>query len=162
VYWLVGRNIVSGYVDGTFRPYASTTRGQLAKIVVLGEGWQIDTTNGPHFSDVPADHTFYAYVETALHHGVVSGYGDRTFRPGAEVSRGQLAKIVVSARGWAMDTTGGPHFSDVAVDSTFYAYVETALLHGIVSGYGDGTFRPGNPATRGQIAKIVYQALNEP
>ncbi len=55
----------------------------------------------------------------------------------------------------------GQHFWDVAVNSTFYPYVETALQHGIISSYGDNTFRPGNPATRGQIAKIVYQALNE-
>jgi len=34
--------------------------------------------------------------------------------------------------------------------------VETAVCHGVVTGYADHTFRPANPATRGQIAKIVY------
>jgi hypothetical protein len=158
----VSQGIVSGYADGTFRPYNSATRGQISKIVVLGEGWTIDTTDGPHFSDVPATQTFYPYVETALRHGVISGYGDGTFRPAANVTRGQLAKIVVSARAWRIDVTGGPHFSDVGVDNTFYAYVETALHNDVLSGYADGTFRPGNLATRGQIAKIMYGALNRP
>jgi hypothetical protein len=78
------------------------------------------------------------------------------------VTRGQLSKIIVSARGWTIETTGGPHFRDVATDNPFYAYVETALRHEVLSGYGDGTFRPGNQATRGQIAKIMYGALNQP
>jgi hypothetical protein len=34
--------------------------------------------------------------------------------------------------------------------------------NGVVNGYPDGTFRPGNPATRGQIVKIVIGAFNLP
>jgi hypothetical protein len=30
-----------------------------------------------------------------------------------------------------------------------------------VSGYADGTFRPYNDATRGQISKIVYLAVTD-
>ena len=45
----------------------------------------------------------------------------------------------------------------------FFQFVETAYCHGIISGYACGPscleFRPGNNATRGQIGKIVYQAL---
>jgi hypothetical protein len=33
------------------------------------------------------------------------------------------------------------------------------VSNNIVSGYPDGTFRPYNYATRGQIAKIVYGAV---
>ena len=157
---LASRGIISGYADGTFRPYNNTTRGQLSKIVVLAQGWPIDTTGGPHFTDVPTTHPFYGFVETAYSHGIISGYSDGTFRAGNDVTRGQLSKIVVAARGWAMDTTGGPHFSDVPTTNAFYAYVETAYNHGIISGYSDGTFRVGSNATRGQIARIVYNALN--
>src|SRR5437868_11825119 len=60
---------ISGYIDDTFRPYNTTTRAQLTKVVVLARGWPIDTTGGPHFTDVPTDHPFYAYVETASQHG---------------------------------------------------------------------------------------------
>ena len=47
------QDIRDGYADGTFRWGNNVTRGQLCKIVVLAEGWAIDTTGGPHFSDVP-------------------------------------------------------------------------------------------------------------
>ena len=161
VLYLAARGVVSGYADGTFRPSANTTRGQLAKIIVLGENWPPDTTGGPHFADVPPGYVFYNAIETAVNHGILGGYADGTFRPGADVTRGQVSKIVVNAQGWATATTGGPHFGDVPPGSPFYPYVETAVAHGILSGYADHTFRPGNPATRGQIAKIVVNAVTD-
>jgi Tol biopolymer transport system component len=51
-------------------------------------------------------------------------------------------------------------FTDVAVGSTFYDYVQWMACHRIASGYADGTFRVGNNATRGQISKIVALAYN--
>jgi TolB protein len=49
-------------------------------------------------------------------------------------------------------------FSDVPVGSTFYDYINWITCHGIASGYADGTFRPNNNATRGQISKMVALA----
>jgi hypothetical protein len=150
---------ISGYADNTFRPYNYTTRGQLAKIIVLAEGWTLDTNGGPHFTDVEPGYVFYPFVETAYNHRVISGYADGTFRPGNNITRGQLSKVVVSAEGWPFDTQGGPHFTDVPPADPFYEYIETAYNHGIIVGYADGTFRPGSLATRGQIAKIVHSAI---
>ena len=161
-WYLACHGAISGYANGTFRPYNDTTRGQLSKIIVLAVGWAIDTTGAPHFSDVLASNTFYGYVETAFNHQIISGYSDGTFRWGNNVTRGQLSKIVVLARQWVLSTEGGPHFSDVAVANPFYSYIETAYHRNIISGYSDGTFRPGNNATRGQISKIVYQAISIP
>jgi hypothetical protein len=161
VVYLSSHGIVSGYADGTFRPYNNTTRGQLCKIMVLAEGWPVECAT-QHFSDVPPNNVFYCYIETAYNHGIISGYADGTFRPGNNVTRGQLCKIIVLAEEWPVDTSGGPHFSDVPEGSAFYDYVETAYNHAIISGYADGTFRPGNPATRGQICKIVYNAITSP
>ena len=51
-------------------------------------------------------------------------------------------------------------------DNPFYAHIETAYLHNIISGYSCGPscleFRPVNNATRGQICKIVYLAITVP
>jgi hypothetical protein len=160
--YLYCHGAISGYDDGTFRPYSSTTRGQLTKIVVLGEGWAIDTSGGPHFSDVPISNPFYDYVETAYNKGIINGYADGTFRWGSNVTRAQLCKILVLAEAWPTDTHGGPHFVDVPENNPFYSYVETAYNRGIISGYADATFRPGSDATRGQISKIVYLSVTAP
>src|SRR5439155_16553667 len=71
---LACRGVISGYDDGTFRPYNNTTRGQLAKIVVLAEGWPRYTPPTPTFRDVSPGDPFYTYIETAYHQGIISGY----------------------------------------------------------------------------------------
>ncbi|HUS16667.1 MAG TPA: S-layer homology domain-containing protein [Chloroflexia bacterium] len=160
VTYLSCEGAISGYADGTFRPYANITRGQLMKILALSQGWTLVNPATPTFSDVPRSNPFYIYIETAVRQAVISGYSDGTFRPGAEVTRGQICKVVVLAHGWALLNPPTPRFSDVDAGNPFYAYVETAAARGIVGGYTDGTFRPGNAATRGQLAKIVYEALH--
>jgi N-acetylneuraminic acid mutarotase len=179
VQYLYCRGAISGYADGTFRPYNNTTRAQLSKIVVLGFALPIQTPVGGaySFTDVAPGSTFFDYVETATVHNLVTGYGCGVsnpqtgapepcdggnrpyYRAGNNVTRGQLSKIVVAAAGWTLINPPSPTFNDVAPGSTFYAYVETAVCHSILGGYADGSFRPGNPATRGQISKIVYLAL---
>ena len=49
-------------------------------------------------------------------------------------------------------------FSDVPEGSTFYSWVQTAARRGFVGGYPDGTFRPANNVTRGQLCKIIVNA----
>ncbi len=185
VRYLYCRGVVSGYDDGTFRPYNQTTRSQTAKIVVLAEGWVLANPDSPTFADVPYGSTFYTYVETASSQGILGGYpcgaegepcddvGRAYFRPYAEVTRGQVAKLVTLARSWPILDPVDPTFSDVPPGSTFYGYVETASQRGIIGGYPCGAegepcddqnrpyFRPTNPATRGQIAKIVYLAISD-
>jgi len=153
------RNIVDGYSDNTFHPNDNALRGLLAQWVVRARGWALDTTGAPHFSDVATTDPLYPYIETAYGHGVLSGYSDGTFRPYTQVTRGQMSKMIVNALGWTIDTTGGPHFSDVPTSNAFYAQIETLYNHGAVSGYGDGTFRWGAPLTRGQLSKVLYNAV---
>ncbi len=180
--------VIAGYADGTFRPYANTTRAQMVKIVVLGFGLPIVTpAPGEYvFADVLPSNPFFAVVETAAHAGLVGGYtcgepgepcDDHNrpyFHPYADVNRGQLAKIAVLGAGWALQNPPVGTFADVVPGSPFYNYIETAICHGIISGYDCGGpgepcdpnnrpyFRPYHSATRGQIAKIVDMALGAP
>jgi hypothetical protein len=189
VLYLSCHGVVTGYSDGTFRPYNPTTRAQMVKIVVLGFGIPIVTPTAPAytFTDVPRDHTFFYAVETAVLHNIITGYpcggplepcdsqNRPYFRPGANVTRGQLSKIVVIGAGWLLHNPPSPGtFEDVPTTNTFYAYIETAYCHGIISGYQCGGagepcdpenrpyFRPFNDATRGQIAKLQYLAITNP
>jgi 5'-nucleotidase/2',3'-cyclic-nucleotide 2'-phosphodiesterase/3'-nucleotidase/5'-nucleotidase len=119
------------------------------------------TPTEPAFSDVSPADWFYEVVSTAVGKGIVGGYADGTFRPYSNVTRGQLSKIIALARRWPLLDPVEPHFSDVERGSTFYSFIETAQYHGVVSGYGDGTFRENANATRGQLAKMLYVALTQ-
>ena len=121
------------------------------------------------FSDVPANHTFYASIRCLACQGIVSGYSDGTFRPNNQVTRGQLAKMVSNAAGFSEPVTGQT-FQDVPPTNTFYEWIERLTNRGHMSGYtcggvGDPCVPPGRPyfhpfsnATRGQTAKIVSNA----
>lgn len=177
-----------------FKPQNPTTRGQMAKIVTLAFEFPTDTTGGPHFEDVPSGHTFYSYAETAFNLGLVVGYpcggagepcgaGNKPYyRPNVSVTRGQIAKIVVSGAiladpgNWTLENPPTNTFEDVGVGSTFFRYIETAYSHGVIEGYPCGTapagvcvppdnkpyFLPSAIATRAQISKIVYLSANYP
>jgi hypothetical protein len=162
VSYLYCAGAISGYSDNTFRPYNNTTRGQLVKIVVLAENWPLYIPGTPTFNDVGPTSPFFAYIETAVQHQMISGYADGTFRPNNNVTRGQVCKIISIAERWAVIDPVDPHFSDVGVDNPFYIFVETAFSKGVISGYSDGTFRWSSNATRGQLSKIVYTAVTQP
>jgi len=106
------------------------------------------------FTDVHPTDYFYEPVRYLYCHGVISGYADNTFRPYNNTTRGQMVKIVVLGFGYPIQTPATPTFSDVPVSHPFYQFVETAAANNIVSGYADGTFRPQNNVTRGQLSKI--------
>jgi hypothetical protein len=186
VIYMYCNGIITGYEDNTFRPYNSTTRSQMTKIVVLGFGIDLSTNETPTFADVPTSNPFYVFVETAYENELVTGYNcggpgepcddeDRPyFRPFNLVTRGQLSKITVIGAGWTAINPTTPTFADVPTNNVFYTFIETAFCHEILSGYncgGEGEpcddenrpyFRSGVNATRGQIAKIVYFAILDP
>jgi hypothetical protein len=49
-------------------------------------------------------------------------------------------------------------FTDVPPGSTFYPYIHCLVCEGLATGYDDDTFRPNDPTSRGQLAKIVSNA----
>ena len=66
---------MAGYADGTFRPGASVTRGQLAKILASAAGLTnaIPSTQRT-FSDVPNSNAFWLFIERLAETGAISGY----------------------------------------------------------------------------------------
>jgi hypothetical protein len=180
---LASRNILSGYSDGTFRPNNPITRGQLSKVVSNAAGFSENHTNQT-FQDIPVGSTFHLFIERLASRGIVGGYncggpgepcvppGNRPyFRPNANTTRGQFAKIVSSARGYN-DTPGNQSFQDVPPSNTFFLWVQRLYIHGVMSGYACGGagepcvppgnlpyFRPANNGTRAQVSKIVANSF---
>ena len=90
------------------------------------------------------------------------------FRPYAQVTRGQISKIVAIAALLPAPPAGQQTFEDVPPTSTFWEWIEELASGGAIGGYACGGagepcvppqnrpyFRPGNNVTRGQAAKIV-------
>ncbi len=127
------------------------------------------------FMDVPNDSTFYPFIHCLACLGIINGYaegcetGSPCFKPGNDVTRGQIAKIVSNSAGFN-DDPGVQIFEDVPLGSTFYDFIGRLASRGVMQGYpcgGPGEpcgtanrpyFRPNGTATRGQLAKIVSNA----
>ena len=164
--WPFERGILSGYAGGIFRPAAYTTRGEFAKIAVNAFGVPAYTpTSGQSFSDVPRSHPFFRYVEAAARANVIQGLGNSSFGINRNITRADATLIVVHTRGYALLNPTIPTFSDVPRD--FYAYqaIETLAARGIINGSSGGggfIFRPADPITRGELAKVTRRAIESP
>ena len=89
--------LVAGYDDGKFRPDASVSRAEMA--VILSR--MIEKTfprAGAGFPDVPGDHWAAEEIAALAASGILRGYEDGTFRPSAEVSRGEVAVLIERMR----------------------------------------------------------------
>ncbi len=179
----------AGAINGTdathFSPAGTSSRGQFAKVVVLGFGTPLYTPTTQDFVDVPPSYFAYAFIESGFHAGILSGYDPATcaahglgtpcYLPNLPITRGQLTKLVVNAGGYTLITPiiGGQDFQDVPPNSTFYTSIETAYHNGIVNGYPCGTPPAGacvpptnlpyflslNNIRRDQMAQIVYEGI---
>lgn len=160
---LAAAGVLDGYTDGRFHPEGVVTRAQLAKIMVSALNAhtpEIENADAPTFSDVVYTGGAYPfdYVEEAAGLGIVQGRSDGTFLPQAGVTRLQLALMVVRAGGAGLDGPP-PRYSCPFGDVPPYgrATVAKAYYNGLLSGKTATTFDPYSPATRGQVAKIVYE-----
>ncbi|MFA5799995.1 MAG: beta-propeller domain-containing protein [Candidatus Peribacteraceae bacterium] len=112
------------------------------------------------FSDIQVTTPYRTAIETLKEKGIISGYGDGTFRPGAQVNRAEFLKIVLEGRGVFGTISISGCFPDVE-KQWFARYVCQAESEGIVSGYPDGTFKPDKPISFVEAAKILSLAYKQ-
>jgi len=137
-----------------------STRAGVSAAAVIVLGINDDPDNScPDFTDLSPTHIYYDDVMILCSNGFVVGYGDGTFRPDNTVTRAEISAIAVRAGGLAIDTSGGPHFTDVNPDDWFYEFVETLFNNGIVVGVGGGLFDPNALVTRVDMVTI-FQRLS--
>ncbi|MGH8929041.1 MAG: PQQ-dependent sugar dehydrogenase [Acidimicrobiia bacterium] len=91
---------------------------------------------------------------------VTTGCGPSLYCPFSPVTRAEMAVFLVRALGLSPAGHQGT-FSDVPAGAWFTGHVERLAEQGIATGYPDGTFRPGNPISRGEMAVLLMRALNE-
>ncbi len=102
------------------------------------------------------------WAESAIHSGItagyITGYTDQTFKPNAYISRAEF--ITMLGRALQMkETTSSLTFTDSKqIPSYASSYISQAVEAEIVSGYADGTFKPGNELNRTEITTWMVRA----
>lgn len=113
------------------------------------------------FSDVTDRNTIMA-VESLRLMGVLDGYSDNTFRPGAALNRAQFCKMAVYAMNGEEELglyNTVTIFPDAKPSHWASAYINMASRKGIIAGYPDGRFHPERTVTVGQAVTILLRML---
>lgn len=103
------------------------------------------------FNDVDKDDWFYEPVQYVYSKELMTGIT----APDLTTNRAMIVSILYRLEGSPAVKDG--EFSDVKADAWYAESIAWAAGEGIVSGFGDGTFKPNDPLTREQMASILYR-----
>ena len=108
------------------------------------------------YADVQVGEWFADAVKYVSEAGIMTGTGDGSFSPNADVTRAMLATMLYRQSGASASSVQNP-FTDVAEGEWYTLAILWGVENDIVTGYGDSTFGPNDALTREQIAAILYR-----
>lgn len=114
------------------------------------------------FVDVPEDAYYADAAERMADRGILSGYGDNYYYGNHSVTRAQIAALVCKMLGKTAEAAamaGPTAFADVSETSWATGYVNYAVANGIISGDGDGNFRPDDNVKYEEVIKVIVCVL---
>ena len=154
---------ISGYSDGTFRPYSNINRAEILKILITSnnEYFKVNNYYQSCFIDVKSTNWFSPYICYAKAKGWVKGYSDNSFHPSGHISRAEAIKLILYAYLFDVpESVSKSNFDDVPVDAWYAPYVQTAYELDLIEPDEYDNFYPGNMITRAEVAQIIYNAIN--
>lgn len=166
---LASKLIVDGVTDKLFEPDRNITRAEFAALLVRSLGLQT-VSGSTYFNDVTANEWFAGVVGAAAQAKLIDGYEDGTFRPNAQITREELAAMVVRALKYAgveinIDAAKQAqllsNWSDAKQIIWGHAEIAAALEAGIVNGMTDTTLGTNQNATRAQSATMLKRFLTK-
>ena len=140
--------VLNGYPDGTFKPAATVTRAEFAKMICVYAKQSELNAAVSSFSDVFPVNGFYGWVSRAAEKDWIHGYPGGTFRPQEQVTQQEIATVLVRIAG--IDTDGFVWPDD---------YNEAARTAGA---FKDIVFVGTDPASRIIACQMFYNMLPKP
>lgn len=148
-----GKATVKINVGGTVKNVAVTvTEAKATPIPTVKP--TVEPTNKP--TDKPSE----PIIDVNYTKPYASGYEDDTFRPENKITRAELAAMIARLS-YGDDLPDGAYvssFPDVEADAWFNKYVGYLEDKDVLNGYEDGTFRPYDTVTRGEISTVIARA----
>ncbi|MEK7085781.1 MAG: S-layer homology domain-containing protein [Patescibacteria group bacterium] len=156
--YLVEKNIIKGYDDGTFKPNQPVNRAEALKFILESISAAIETGTLP-FTDVTKDAWYSGYLFTAYKREIVNGNPDGTFRPENTVNKAEFFKILFNGLSVDIDpvVTVAP-YEDVATTAWFASYISYAKELGILDTQAK-TINPSVGMTRGEVADAMWRLM---
>ncbi len=129
-------------------------------------------SNASPFSDVSTENPYYNQILDLYNRRIIGGYGDSSFRPEAKISRAEFVKVAMGATNCfdcsnpneAMRRALGipKPFPDVLPPAWYIFCIAIAKSLGMITGYGDGLFRPERNISRAEAAAVLLRQSRIP
>ena len=149
--------ITIGCGNGLYCPDQTVTRGQMAAFLIralYGETFTYTVTL--YFSDVPADHVFFKYVQKMKDTGLTQASG--TYSVDRIITRGETAAFLIRALyGETFTYMAAPYFSDVPASHVFFKYVQKMKDTGLTR--TNATYSVDRNISRGEMAAFLTRAF---
>jgi len=167
---LASRLVVAGIGEGRFEPNRTVTRGEFTAMLVralgLGNG---SVTGAASFGDVSKAHRFAGAIHSAVSLGLLEGFEDGSFRPGAAINREQAMTILAKAmRVTALSKTAsadqmneflGSYADASAIAGWAKRAVADTIAAGLVEGRSATQLAPKAEVTRAEAAAMIHRLL---
>lgn len=160
---LSDKKIINGVGEGQFAPSDCITREQLVKMILLSVGEEGELSENP-FTDVDVNEWYAPYVLKGHSLGIVNGIADDLFGTGANITRQDLAVIVVRTAEQKgiinAENAEQAAFADYDSIADYAAHAVDALYSlSVISGKDGNLFAPNDYCTRAEAAKIIYNVF---
>lgn len=110
------------------------------------------------FEDVAPGAWYESAVRYAYFHNIMEGMRETEFAPATALTRAMAVQILYNLEGQPglSDENLGYPYEDVDAQAWYGNAVYWARITGVATGYGDGTFQPGDSITRQEFAQMLY------
>jgi len=119
------------------------------------------------FPDLDEAHPFFSEILELYKRRVISGYGDGTFKPDSKLTRAEFIKIALGVTNcFDCSNPTDPQrekytptipFPDVRLPAWYYFCIWIAKDLKMITGYGDGLFKPAKNISRAEAAAVLLR-----
>ncbi len=159
VYALYNHQVTVGCSQSPLQycPSDEVSRGQMAAFIIRAKFGEIfNFTQTPYYTDVPASHNFFKYVQKMKDEGITVVEG--VYDIDGKVTRGQMAAFIIRARfGESFNYTQTPYYTDVPASHDFFKYVQKMKDEGITT--TTGTYNINQIVPRDQMSAFISRAF---
>ena len=152
---LAEKGVIGGYEDNTFKPDQPVTRAELSKMAAIAFEIEPEAPTRGMFRDTDNSAWYSPYINALHKKGIVQGYEGEKFMPERNVTRAEALKILLESLGAEIPGEIRSSFKDVKSDTWYEKYIAYGTVKNIVSGYDGNLFKPDQPVTRAEAAKII-------
>lgn len=164
VSFVAEKGLFQGTAQNLFSPTMPMNRAMFVTVLGrLAESQKLPISGGSNpFSDVPAGQWYSNYVVWAADKGLVQGYSASTFGPMDNITREQMAVLIVRVAdflGIQLEPKLNVSFSDMGqVSDWAKTAVNRAAVAGLMQG-SNGAFNPKGLATRAEVAQVMMNLI---